>query len=227
MTSWHIEQQDGKPYYMPQCEVCGLRYDEYGLYADKEQAAADAVDDGWQAWPDLYHTDWDCRCPQHWSVRCETCKRYVAQADRTEFKGWLFDRDDDDMRVGVCDQCLARMDTLPTLELGAWPIFHPSHQRIDKWQALKVLEEAAEVVEAARGSIRSVTVLDGRTLVNRARLVNEIADLLQTTTNLCAAFGITSVDLGFARTECIIKSLKRGMFDEGPRTRMHREPDDT
>ena len=45
MTSWHIEQQDGKPYYMPQCEVCGLRYDEYGLYADKEQAATDAVDD--------------------------------------------------------------------------------------------------------------------------------------------------------------------------------------
>lgn len=63
MTSWHIEQQDGNPYYMPQCEVCGLRYDEYGLYADKEQAATDAVDDGWQAWPDLYHTDWDCRCP--------------------------------------------------------------------------------------------------------------------------------------------------------------------
>lgn len=46
MTSWHIEQQDGNPYYMPQCEVCGLRYDEYGLYDDKEQAATDAVDDG-------------------------------------------------------------------------------------------------------------------------------------------------------------------------------------
>ena len=125
MTSWHTEQQDGKPYCMPQCEVCGLRYDEYGLYDDKEQAATDAVDDGWQAWPDLYHTDWDCRCPQHWSVRCETCKRYVAQADRTEFNNWLFDRGDDDMRVGVCDQCLARMDSLPALELGAWPICPP------------------------------------------------------------------------------------------------------
>lgn len=147
----------------------------------------------------------------------------MAQADRTEFKRWLFDRDDDDMRVGVCDQCLARMDTLPTLELGAWPIFHPSHQRIDKWQALKVLEEAAEVAEAAKESIRSVTFLDGRTLVNRARLVNEIADLLQTTTNLCAAFGINAAELKIANTECTIKNMKRGMFDEGLRTHMHRE----
>lgn len=145
------------------------------------------------------------------------------QADRTEFKGWLFDRDDDDMRVGVCDQCVGRMDTLPTLELGAWPIFHSSHQRLDKWQALKVLEEAAEVVDAAKDAIRSVKVLDGRTLVTRAHLVDEIADLLQTTTNLCAAFGITAADLGFARTECTFKHMKRGMFDEGPRTHMHRE----
>lgn len=150
----------------------------------------------------------------------------MAQADRTEFNGWLFDRDNNDMRVGVCDRCLARMDTLPTLELGAWPIFHPSHQKPDKWQALKVLEEAAEVVDATKESIRSVTILDGRTLVNRARLVDEIADLLQTTTNLCAAFGINAAELKIANTECTIKNMKRGMFDEGPRTRMHREPDD-
>ena len=147
----------------------------------------------------------------------------MTQADRTEFNGWLFDRDNNDMRVGVCDQCVGRMDTLPTLELGAWPIFHPSHQRMDKWQALKILEEAAEVVDATKESIRSVKVLDGRTLVNRAHLVDEIADLLQTVTNLCAAFGITAADLGFARTECTIKSLKRGMFDKEPRTRMHRK----
>lgn len=150
----------------------------------------------------------------------------MAQADRTEFNGWLFDRDNNDMRVGVCDQCVGRMDTLPTLELGAWPIFHPSHQKPDKWQALKVLEEAAEVVDATKESIRSVTILDGRTLVNRARLVDEIADLLQTTTNLCAAFGINAAELKIANTECTIKNMKRGMFDEGPRTRMHREPDD-
>ena len=223
MDSWHTEQQDGKTYYMPQCEVCGLRYDEYGLYEDKEQAAADAVNDGWQAWPDLYHTDWDCRCPKHWTVRCETCGHHVVQADRDGFNGWLFDRDNNDMRVGVCDQCLARMDTLPALELGVWPIFHSSHQRLDKWQALKVLEEAAEVVEAAKESIRSVTVLDGQTLVTRAHLVDEIADLLQTTTNLCAAFGINAAELKIANTECTIKNMKCGMFDKGPRTRMHRK----
>lgn len=147
----------------------------------------------------------------------------MAQTDRGECQDWLFDRDNNDMRVGVCDQCVARMDTLPTLELGAWPIFHPSHQRMDKWQALKVLEESAEVVDATKESIRSVTVMDGRTLVNRARLVDEIADLLQTTTNLCAAFGINTAELKIARTECTIKNMKRGMFDEGPRTHMHRE----
>lgn len=223
MTSWHTEQQDGRTYYMPQCDVCGFRYDEYGLYEDKEQAAADAVNDGWQAWPDLYHTDWECRCFEHWTANCETCGRHVEQADRSEFTGWLFDRDDDDMRVGVCDQCVGRMDTLPTLELGTWPIFHPSHQRMDKWQALKVLEEAAEVVDATKETIRTVTVMDGQTLVNRADLVDEIADLLQTTTNLCAAFGITTAELGLANTECTLKNMKRGMFDEGLRTHMHRK----
>ena len=78
-------------------------------------------------------------------------------------------------------------------------------------------------MEAAKESIRSVTVLDGRTLVNRARLVDEIADLSQTTTNLCAAFGINAAELKIANTECTIKNMKRGMFDEGLRTHMHRE----
>ena len=86
-----------------------------------------------------------------------------------------------------------------------------------------MLEEAAEVVDAAKESIRSVTVLYGRTLVNRARLVDEIADLLQTTTNLCAAFGINTAELKIANTECTIKNMKRGMFDKGLRTHMHRE----
>ena len=224
MASWHVEYKDGKAYYMPQCEVCGIQYDEYGLYEDKEQAAAYAVNDGWQTWvADLSHRDWECRCPDHWVAHCETCGRQVPHTNATTLDGWMFDRDDDDMRMGVCDQCLTRMDTLSTLELGAWPIFHPSHQRMDKWQALKVLEEAAEVVDAAKESIRSVIVMDGRTLVNRARLVDEIADLLQTTTNLCAAFNINAAELKIANTECTIKNLKRGMFDDGPRTRMHRK----
>ncbi len=46
MTGWHTEHRDGRTYYMPQCDVCGFRYDEYGLYEDKAQAAVDAVNDG-------------------------------------------------------------------------------------------------------------------------------------------------------------------------------------
>lgn len=224
MASWHVEYKDGKAYYMSQCGVCGIQYDEYGLYEDKEQATADAVNDGWQTWvADLSHRDWECRCPDHWAAHCETCGRQVSHTNATTLDGWMFDRDDDDMRLGVCDQCLTRMDSLPALELGVWPIFHPSHQKPDKWQALKVLEEAAEVVDAAKEGIRSVTVLDGQTLVTRAHLVDEIADLLQTTTNLCAAFGISAAELKIANTECTIKNMKRGMFDKGPRTRMHRK----
>lgn len=214
MDSWHTEQQDGGTYYMPQCEVCSLRYDEYGLYADKEQAVTDAVNDGWQACPDLYRTDWECRCPAHWTVRCEVCDRHAGPAPKPVFDRWLFGHDDD-MSTGVCDQCVARIDTLPALQLGSWPIFYPSHQRRDKWQALKVLEEASELVEAVKQTVTEQC--------ETTRIGEEVADLLQTVVNLCAAFDINTADLRFAQTQCALKNLKRGMFDDTPRTHMHRE----
>lgn len=217
MTSWYtVHTDDGKEYYVPQCEACGKRYDEYGAYARKETAVSDALNDGWQIWPALCSVhDWGCRCPAHWAVRCTMCDRHVEQVPRTSLADWIVDYGDD-RGVNVCDQCLRRVDTMPALELGAWPVFHPSHQRRDKWQALKVLEEAAEVVEAAKQTIANDAA-------NRGPLIREIADLLQTVTNLCAAFGINTAELERANTECTIKNMKRGMFDEGLRTHMHRE----
>lgn len=110
-----------------------------------------------------------------------------------------------------------------TFDLGAWHVFHPSHQRPDKWQALKVLEESAEVVEAAKQAIRSATFLTGDTATARMALTGEIADLLQTIANLCSAFGITADELADAKDACVMRNTERGMFEPGPRTHMHRE----
>lgn len=110
-----------------------------------------------------------------------------------------------------------------TLNLGEWPIFHPSHQRMDKWQALKVLEEAAVVVEAAKEHI----TLHGTGYEHSAHiaLTSEIADLLQTITNLCDAYNITEDQIQAARAVNHVKNIDRGMFDDTPRTHMHREED--
>lgn len=107
--------------------------------------------------------------------------------------------------------------------LGAWPVFHPSHQKPDKWQALKVLEESAEVVEAAKQAIDSATLLTGAVTAGRESMIGEIADLLQTTVNLCDAFGITESELEQARIACTLKNRQRGMFDDTGRTHMYRE----
>lgn len=95
---------------------------------------------------------------------------------------------------------------------------------MDKWQALKVLEESAEVVEAAKEHI----TLHGTGYEHSARiaLTSEIADLLQTIVNLCDAYDITEDALSKAQEWCNCKSIERGMFEPGPRTHMHREEDD-
>lgn len=110
-----------------------------------------------------------------------------------------------------------------TFDLGEWFVFDPSHQRKDKWQALKVLEESAEVVEAAK---RTIGRHDLAYTSAKSVLCDEIADLLQTITNLCDAYGISENDLIVAQVECNHKNLERGMFQPGPRTHMHREGDD-
>ena len=109
------------------------------------------------------------------------------------------------------------------IDLGTWRVFHPSHQRLDKWQALKVLEEASEVVEDAKQYITATLLQANLVALTRTALVNEIADLLQTIVNLCDAYEITEEELDDAQANCTIKNMKRGMFDDTPRTHMHRE----
>lgn len=111
------------------------------------------------------------------------------------------------------------------IDLGEWKIFDPSHQRMDKWQALKVLEEASEVVEAAKQYVNATLLQVDLVALTRRTLTNEIADLLQTIVNLCDAYNISEEELSDAQANCFVKNLKRGMFDNGPRTHMHREED--
>lgn len=114
-----------------------------------------------------------------------------------------------------------------TFDLGTWKVFDPTHQRKDKWQALKVLEEAAEVVAAAKDVVDAAENPDlSDEAICRGRLTIEVADLLQTIANLCDAFGITEKDLLYRAHElCDRKNNERGMFGPGPRTHMHREED--
>lgn len=121
---------------------------------------------------------------------------------------------------------------MSTFDLGAWRVFDPSHQRKDKWQSLKVLEEAAEVVEAAKHVVKTenfqfpnLMLKTEREETERRILANEIADLLQTIVNLCDAYDISEAALSKAQEWCNRKSFERGMFEPGPRTHMHREED--
>lgn len=111
------------------------------------------------------------------------------------------------------------------IDFGEWRFFDPSHQRMDKWQALKVLEEASEVVEAAKQYVNATMLRVNLVALTRRTLTNEIADLLQTIANLCDAYNISEEELSDAQANCFVKNLKRGMFDKGPRTHMHREED--
>lgn len=114
---------------------------------------------------------------------------------------------------------------MTTTNLGEWEVFDPSHQRKDKWQALKVLEEAAEVVEAAKHVVTAEALQVDQVATARQNLANEIADLLQTIVNMCDAYNISEAALSKAQEWCNRKSLERGMFEPGPRTHMHREED--
>lgn len=86
-----------------------------------------------------------------------------------------------------------------------------------KEQAVKVLEEAAEVFGAWQGldrCSRPFTDVDGHTadaLVGlRASLIDECADVIQATCNLLAAFGVT--DMSGAMAECERRNRERGRY---------------
>lgn len=78
-----------------------------------------------------------------------------------------------------------------------------------KAQALKVLEEAAEVVEAFKQrDPRDETHIGYAT----ANVLDEIADTIQASCNLAAALGVTDLTPYLAR--CEERNRKRGRYDE-------------
>lgn len=81
----------------------------------------------------------------------------------------------------------------------------------DKEQALKVLEEAAEVYAAWQAWL-GADLLDEDVTRARLELVDEMADVIQATCNLAAAMGLSSLELPMARCEC--RNRERGRYGE-------------
>lgn len=111
----------------------------------------------------------------------------------------------------------------PLIDLMKWPKFHPSHQKQDKWQSLKLLEEASEVHEAAKRHLKAIDSDEESLTQARADMIDEVADLLQTITNFLAAYDVTPEELEQAKEHVTRKNKARGMFEEGPRTHMNRD----
>ena len=76
-----------------------------------------------------------------------------------------------------------------------------SDQRV---QALKILEEASELREAAS----SLTKGEG----SRERMLDEWADVMQALANFEASYGITDAERGDARIRCYKRNRDRGRY---------------
>lgn len=85
------------------------------------------------------------------------------------------------------------------------------HAKPDKAQALKVLEEAAEVVGAWQ-LMRDTAEAGLNAKYERADLLDEIADTIQASCNLAAALGVTDLTPYLAR--CEERNRHRGRYDE-------------
>ena len=84
----------------------------------------------------------------------------------------------------------------------------------DKAQALKPLEEAAEVFGAWQ--LMRDTVESGlNAKYEKADLMDEIADTIQASCNLAAALGVTDLTPYLAR--CEERNRERGHYDSGDR----------
>lgn len=93
------------------------------------------------------------------------------------------------------------------IKLGAVRAF--SGAAPDKAQALKVLEEAAEVVEAFKQrDPRDETHIGCDT----ARVLDEIADTVQACCNLASALGVTDLTPHLAR--CEERNRERGRYGD-------------
>ncbi|KAA8828231.1 hypothetical protein EMO91_06880 [Bifidobacterium myosotis] len=74
----------------------------------------------------------------------------------------------------------------------------------DKWLAVKTLEEAAELTEAAKRWLKSGAAAD------RRDMLDEYADTLQTLANLAAAMGVSDAEIADAMDDCLERNRERG-----------------
>ena len=86
------------------------------------------------------------------------------------------------------------------------PVRAFAHVEPDKAQALKPLEEAAEVFGAWQ------RFYECHTKTNEESLVDECADVIQATCNLLAALGVT--DLTDAMAACERRNRERGRYGD-------------
>ena len=90
------------------------------------------------------------------------------------------------------------------------PVRSFAHVEASKAQALKPLEEAAEVF-AAWQRWDLWTGVDLRESMMRAEIVDECCDVITATCNLLAAIGVT--DLTEAMAACEERNRKRGRYE--------------
>lgn len=80
---------------------------------------------------------------------------------------------------------------------------------MDKAQALKVLEEAAEL-EVAVNEYR-------KGQGSRGAALDELADVVQTLVNLCDAYGFSDGEIEQALQRVTARNVKRGRYADGER----------
>lgn len=87
-----------------------------------------------------------------------------------------------------------------------------SEVKPDKAQALKVLEEAAEVVEAWKKcneeALDGTCYHTGETLAKRSALIDECCDVITATCNLLASIGVRNAEIYMLK--CEERNRKRG-----------------
>lgn len=93
---------------------------------------------------------------------------------------------------------------MKTINVGEVTVF--DHVEPNKEQALKPLEEAAEVFGAWQEWNET------KSLSDEGRVIEEIADTIQACVNLAAAMGVGG--LAYAMVKCKIRNIKRGRITE-------------
>lgn len=106
-------------------------------------------------------------------------------------------------------------DASTHVQLGVWPAFNNTKPGGEwahsKASALKILEEASELVEAFKSWRQSGGL---KTSVLREQVINEMADVLQTVANAKTAWDISDEELAEARERITIANRKRPCEDD-------------